>query len=243
MENVMTDRTAARVIGALFIMATVSFSLSVGILEPVIGDPDVLSRASASEMRVRVGILLEIVNHIAVVGIAMVAYPVLKRFNERLAVGYVAARSIEAVLFAIGTMKLLTLLVVSREFMASSFPDSTDFQTWAAVLLAGHDLNNAALPFIAFGLGALILNFALYRTRLVPRWLSVCGLLAAASILTARMALLLGVNLSVEAVTMMDAPIFVQEMLFAIWLIVRGFNMPPMTPPVSGKGLDGERQK
>ena len=232
MENVMTDRTAARVMGALFIMATVPFSLSVVILEPVIGDLDVLSRASASEARVRVGILLELVNHIAVVGIAVVVYPVLKRFSECLAIGYVAARSIEAVLFAIGTKHLLALVIVSREFIASSFPDSTDFQTWAAVLLAGHDWNNAALPFIAFGLGSLMLNYAMYQARLVPRWVSVWGLLAAASILAARVALLLGVDLSTGAVTMMDAPIFVQEMVFAIWLIVRGFDIPPS--PTSG---------
>lgn len=229
----MTDRNAARMVGALFIMATVPFSLSVGILEPIIGGPDVLSRAFASEARVRVGILLELINHIAVVGIAVVIYPVLKRFNERLAIGYVVARSIEAVLFTIGTMQLLALLIVSRELVTSSIPGSTDFQTWAAVLVAGHDLNNAELPFIAFGLGALMLNFVLHRARLVPRWVSVCGLLAAASILTARIALLLGVDLSPGTVTMMDAPIFVQEMVFAILLIVRGFNMPPQR--TSGK--------
>ena len=223
----MTDRTAARVMGVLFIMATVPFSISVGILEPVIGGPDVLSKVFASEARVRMGIFLEIINHIAVVGIAVVAYPVLKRFNERLAIGYVVARSIEAVLFSIGTMQLLALLIVSREFVASSLPGSTDFQTWAAVLLARHDLNNAELPFIAFGLGALMLNFILYRVRLVPWWVSVFGMLAAASILTARIALLLGVDLSPGTVSMIDAPIFIQEMVFAIWLIVRGFNIPP----------------
>ena len=79
MVSLMTDRTAARLVGALFFMATVPFSLSVLILEPVISGHDILSRVSASEARVRVGILLELVNHIAVVGIAVVIYPVLKR--------------------------------------------------------------------------------------------------------------------------------------------------------------------
>ena len=104
----MTHRTAARVVGILFVMATVPFSASVIILEPVLGSPDLLDQVSRSQGRIGLGILLELVNHIAVVGIAVVIYPVLKLSSERLALGYVAARSIEAALFAIGTFHLIT---------------------------------------------------------------------------------------------------------------------------------------
>lgn len=220
----MTDRTAARVIGTLFIMATLPFSVSVVVLEPVVGAADVLSQTSLSATRVHLGMLLELVNHISVVGIAVVIYPVLKRFSERLAIGYVAARSIESVLFAIGTMNLLTLLLVSQDFIAAGSPTAGHFHTWAAVLLAGHDWNNAALPFLAFSLGSLMLNYGLYQARLVPRWISASGLLAAALILAARVALLSGLELSPGRVTMMDAPIFLQEMVFAVWLIAKGFD-------------------
>jgi hypothetical protein len=80
----MTHRVGARVVGALFIMATVPFSLSVIVLQPVLGAPDFLTRASLREVRVGAGVLLELVNHIAVVGIAVVIYPVLRPFSERL---------------------------------------------------------------------------------------------------------------------------------------------------------------
>jgi hypothetical protein len=225
MVKVMTDRSAARLVGALFIMATAPFSLSVVILEPVVGVSDFLSRVSASEARVGIGVLLELINHVAVVGIAVVIYPVLKRFSERLAMGYVAARSIESVLFAIGTMHLLTLLVVSREFVAAGTPGAMHFQTLGAVLLAGHDWDSVTLPFAAFSVGSMMLNYTLYRARLVPRWISVWGLLAAASILGARVALLSGVQVSSATVTLMDTPIFLQEMVFAVWLILRGFDI------------------
>jgi hypothetical protein len=205
-------------------MATVPFSASVMVLDPVVGAPDVLSRVSLATTRVGVGILLELTNHIAVVAIAVVIYPVLERVSARLAMGYVAARSIEAVLFAAGTASLLTLVVVSREFLAMGSPADGHFQTWAQVLLAGHDWNNAALAFVAFALGSLTLNYGLYRARLVPRWISAWGLLAAASILSARVALLVGAGLNPRTVTMLDAPIFLQEMVFALWLIVRGFD-------------------
>jgi len=221
---VITDRAAARVVGILFIMATVPFSVSVMVLDPVVGAPDVLSRVSLATTRVGVGALLELTNHIAVVAIAVVIYPVLERVSQRLAMGYVAARSIEAVLFAAGTASLLALVVVSGEFLAMGGPADGHFQTWAQVLLAGHDWNNAAVAFVAFALGSLMLNYGLYRARLVPRWISAWGLLAAASILSARVALLVGAGLTPRTVTILDAPIFLQEMVLALWLIVRGFD-------------------
>ncbi len=115
----MTHRSAARVVGALFITATVSIILSVVLLEPVVDAPDFLMQASVSEIRVRAGVLFELVNNIAVVAIAVVIYPVLKPFSERLALGYVAARTIESAVFIIGTGGLLALLFVSQEFVAA----------------------------------------------------------------------------------------------------------------------------
>lgn len=220
----MTHKTASRVIGILFIIATVAFSISIVVLEPVLGAPDYLVSIAANGQRVGVGTLLELVNHIAVVGIAVVSYPILKQLSERIAIGYVAARSIESVLFGIGTMHLITLANVSQAFVAASEPPSSYFYTLGEVLLAGHNWDNAALLFIAFGVGAVLLNYLLYRTKLVPRWLSVWGLIAATLIVTARVMLMSGVELSSSTVAMMDIPIMLQEMVFAIWLIIKGFN-------------------
>lgn len=220
----MTHRTAARVMGILFIIATVAFSLSVVLLEPVLGAPDYLVSVSTNGQRVAAGILLELINHIAVVGIAVVGYPIFRRFSERFAIGYVAARSIESVLFAIGTMHLIALANVSHSFVAAGAPPASYFHTLGDILLAGHDWDNAALLFTAFGLGALMLNYLLYRTKLVPRWLCGWGLVAAVSILAARFMLMFGIELSSSTVIMMDTPIMLQEMVFAVWLIVKGFN-------------------
>ena len=220
----MRHRSIARIVGVLFITATVPFSLSVIILLPVLSAPDFLAQVSLQQDRVSVGILLELVNHIAVVSIAVLLYPVLKLFSERLALGYVVARSIEAVLFAIATMHLLTLIFLSHEFVDAGSPAAAHFHTMSNVLLAGHDWDSAPLAFIAFSLGALMMNYTLYRTRLVPRWISIFGLLAAASILTARLMLLFGLELSSNTVAIMDGPIFLQEMVFAVWLIFKGFD-------------------
>jgi hypothetical protein len=173
---------------------------------------------ASNPIRVSAGVLLEVVNHFSVVAISVVLYPVLSRFSALLAIGYVAARSIEAALFALATTNLLRLTQLSRE------AGSTGTEALSAVLLVGHDWNQVTLPFVAFALGALILNYTLYQTRLVPRWISLLGLLAAGSILAARVLLIGGVDIDRETVTAMDAPIFAQEMVFAVWLIARGFN-------------------
>jgi len=213
---VMTNQSVARIVGILFITATVPFSLSVIILQPVLDASDFLAQVSLEQDRVSLGILLELVNHIAVVSIAVLLYPVLKPFSERLALGYVVARSIEAVLFAIATMHLLTLIFLSHEFVAAGSPAAAHFHTLGNVLLAGHEWDSVPLAFIAFSLGALMMNYMLYRTRLVPRWISIFGLLAATSILAARLMLLFGLELSSNTVAMMDGPIFLQEMIFAV---------------------------
>jgi hypothetical protein len=214
----------ARVVGALFILATVPFSFSVFVLAPILESPDFLTSVAQSRSRVGLGVLLELVNHVAVVGIAVVIYPVLKTFSERLALGYVAARSIEAALFGIATLNLLTLAFVGQEFMAAGGQPAAQFQVLGATLLSGHDWNNAALAFISFSIGAMTLNYTLLRARLVPRWISVFGLFSAASILTARLLLISGVELDSSTVVAMDGPIFLQEMVFAAWLISKGFN-------------------
>ena len=214
----MSDRQAARVAGLLFITATVPFSLSVFLLEPVLESADYLTQLANNPGRVSAGVLLELVNHVSVVAISVVLYPVLRRSSRRLAVGYVAARSIEAALFALATTNLLMLTQLSAEAGRSGT------EALSALLLAGHDWNQVTLPFVAFALGALILNYVLYATQLVPRWISGFGLLAAASILVARLLLIGGVELDADIVTGMDAPIFAQEMVFAVWLIARGFR-------------------
>ena len=220
----MTHRTAARVVGALFIIATVPFTLAVVLLEPILAAPDYLIEVSRNEFRVGTGALLELTNHIAVVGIAVVIYPVLRPFSERLAMGYLVARSMESVIFIIGTMHLVALLNVSHEFVAAGAPPVSHFHTLGSMLLTGHDWNRAEFAFIAFSSSALILNYLLFQARLVPRWLCGWGMFGAALLLAARIMVISGLELSSATVTLLDSPIMVQEMVFAVWLIVKGFK-------------------
>lgn len=226
----MTDRTTARVVGGLFITATVAGVLSVLSLQSVIGADDYLAEASLNENRVATGALLEIIMSIAIVGIAIVLYPVLKRYSERLALGYVIARTIEVTIFAMSTFLLLTLVTGSHEFVDAGAPGSSHHQTMGELLLAGRDWFEAALVYVAFSLSALILNYVLYQARLLPRWLSTWGLVGAALYLTSGVMVLYGLEPFSTTQQLLTVPLAVQEMVFAIWLIARGFNATAFAP-------------
>jgi len=147
--------------------------------QPVVDADDYFTEASLNENRVATAALLELIMGMAVAGIAIAIYPVLTRFSERLALGYVVVRTIEGMLIVIGTIGGLTLLTVGQEYVNAGTSDAS-LQTLGGALLAERDwVNHAVLP-IVFPLGALILNYALYQARLVPRWLSVWGLGGAA---------------------------------------------------------------
>jgi Domain of unknown function (DUF4386) len=219
----MNDRVSARVVGALFLVATaaglVGLPLQQGVLEG-----DLLNRASQLGGQVAAGATLQLVMAVAVVGIAVVIYPVLRRGSERLALGYVAARVAEAVLYLVGTVWLLTLVTVSRLYIEAGSPEGSAYPGLAEVLLAQRDwAGHAVLDVAVFSVSALILNFALLRFRLVPAWLAVWGLVGAAAYLGAGAAVLFGATPLSTPLIVLQAPLGVQELALAVWLMVKGF--------------------
>ncbi len=206
----MTDRITARVVGALFLLADVT-----GVLAVAIRQTDI---ASMNASQVATSNLLIVAMALSVVGIAIVIYPVLERFGRRLAVAYVALRTMEGMVEVIGAIGGLTLLTVSQKYVGGAH-DAT-LQTLGGVLTGQVDLvNNGILP-IVFGLNALVLNYALYRSLLVPRWLSAWGLAGGAIWLAAGVMVTYGAT----SLTVLAVPIGLQEVALALWLIVQGFS-------------------
>ncbi len=215
-----SNRKTAIIVGVLFIIATVAYSLGVILLDPILGGSDYLTSASENENQVIIGAFLVLIDSVAVAGIGIVIYPVLKKYNEALALGYAGARIVEGVLFIVNVITILTLLTLSQEFVKAGALDASCYQTFGTILLAAGDWTFLLGFGLAFTLSALILNFVLYQSKLVPRWLSVWGFVGA---------ILLWVYyllqpFSINRVEILFLPIAVQEMVFAVWLIVKGFN-------------------
>ena len=218
-------RKTAIIVGALFIVATVAGVLSLPFAESNLNDPDYLTSLNENETLVIIGALLELIMAVTVAGIAITIYPVFKKHNEALALGYVGARMLEGVLFVFGVLCLLSLLTLSQEFVKAGAPDTPYFQTSGTLLLAARDWAvNAITPTFAFGLSMVIFYYILYRSKLVPRWLSVWGLIGMPLYITAGLSVMFGGGSLSTTWNFFMYPIAVNEMVLAVWLIVKGFN-------------------
>ena len=157
----------------------------------------------------------------ACAGIAISLYPVLRKHNIGLSLGAVGCRTMEAVMYFVGIAGLLSLVTLSQQYIAVGAPRAT-LRTLASLIPQARDWTSL-LAVLAFGVGALLYYTVFYQTKLVPRWLSGWGLLGAALAIAAGVLVLFGVIGFVSNVqVVMSLPIAVQEMVLALWLIVRG---------------------
>jgi hypothetical protein len=212
-----STRKTAIIVGVLFITALVSSMLS-GVFLGSIDDPDYLTAVSVNENRVLIAVLFQLTLTASVVAIPIVMFPILKKHNESLALGYVVARIFEGFFDIVIAMSLLLLLTLSREFVEAGAPVDSYFQTSGALLLAAKEWTSVVENF-PYGLGALIFYFSLYQSELIPRWLSGWGFVGGTLMLAMGLLRMFG-----YPVIFLAIPIILNEMVLAVWLIVKGFN-------------------
>jgi hypothetical protein len=212
------------VVGVLFLLGYVGVFLGSAFYGPVLDAPDYLSWIYPNRTQVVTGMLIEIVNDVAVVGIAVLLYPILKKIGESLALGYFAFRLIEALVLIVSKFSLLSLIPLSQAYLAAGTPDASYFQGLGTVALAQRDWASV-IQVIFFVLGALTLYWALYRSQLVPRFISIWGLIAVAALSVANMLDIPDPTQGFEPAMLLFAPIFLSEILLAVWLIVKGFSV------------------
>jgi hypothetical protein len=233
-----SDRRAAVVVGVLFIVATAAPIMTapfVGFLGGgIVGEPspDYLVTVSASEHQVLIGMFIELIWALAVIGIPIMLFPIFKRHSESLAIGFFGLRFAEGLGTIAGSIILLTLLTLSQESVKVGAPAASHLQTLGDLLLAAREWTFMIASGLVWSLSALVLNYVLYRTRLVPRWLSGWGLIGAAVSLVTYMLQFYGIELDI-----LFLPIALQEMVFALWLILRGFNPSGINSPPAKAGV------
>jgi len=218
------DQMTARIAGSLFIVATVASLLSTGLLNPVLSSSDYLSKIAANQNQVVLGALCQMVAAFASAGIAISLYPVLRKHREGLALGAVGLRVVEGVLYIASALAVLLLLSLSREFVTASGATASSFQTTGTLLKALRDQSGLAGS-QAFYIGALLYYVIFYESKLIPRWLSGWGVVGVALGLVASVLVMFRViGYMSTAHVGLNLPIAVQEMVLAVWLIVKGFN-------------------
>jgi hypothetical protein len=244
-DTMNDDRQHARAAGVLFIIATVAgvvFANAVG--GSALRAPIDVARLAADPTPVYLWALINLVGFIACPAIALALYPVLRRYGEGLALGSVVFRSLEAVFYLLGLVAMLLLVSVGNEAAASGTADPVDLARWATLLGAARTWLGFVVAVVCFGTGALLYGLLLYRSRLVPRWLSGWGIAGAALTAASAVLVLVGITEPVSPLHMaLNLPTFAQEMVLAVWLIAKGFSpraLAAVTPvPASAPAVAG----
>jgi len=224
-----SSRKTAIIVGVLYIIGTVSGVLSLVFAGSILNGPDYLIKVSANENQIITGALFVLVMGLALALVPVVMFPILKKYHEGLAAGYVVFRgALETFSYIVMAISWLLLITLSQEYIKAGAPDVSYYQTLGALVLRGHDSIRSILE-IVFPLGALMFYTVLYQSKLIPRWISGWGL--AAALLWLAVGLLGLFHLIAPTSTIqviLSLPIALQEMVMAIWLIARGFNLSPI---------------
>lgn len=231
------DRSRAKLAGVLFIVATVASLLSVPFLKPI-NATDYLEQISTHVNQVSVGVLLGLIAAVAVAGIVITLYPILKKYYESAAVAALSFRLIEATFYIVSVTILLSLVTLSQDFVKAGAPSAAYYQALGAMLLSSYHWVGDVSMLTAFCLGALAYYYIFYQTKLIPRWLSVWGFVGVALLMTAILLIMFHVIAQASAYqTLLAMPIFAQEMVLAIRLIWKGFDSTTPTPRAAEQRL------
>ena len=225
-----TYRMNAVMAGVLYFLGT-----AFGVLGAVIGGEvlvsiisgkplagvDMLGLVAANSSQLTVGAFFTLMMGISLVAMTVFLYPVFRKDSEALAMGMVLFRgALEGTSYFISTLGILALIALANEYTAAGAA-SAALQSMGNVLYQFLDLF-APVSSIIFLIGATCLYISFYRTRLIPRWLSVWGFIAVATSMAS--ALLLFFHIDTDYGFYLEMVMFPQEILMAVWLIVKGFN-------------------
>ncbi|MFF3921827.1 DUF4386 domain-containing protein [Paenibacillus lactis] len=210
----------AKVAGALFLVSTGAYMIGSGILDPLLHRPNFLTHLYSNRIHAVMGSLLELINAIAVVGIAMLLYPILKKHNESFALGYFGSRIVESVLLIISTVAPLILIGLSHHSISAGSAMHPYFEAISNVLLEAHSML-FQMAMIVLSLGSLLLCNVLYRSRLVPRFLPVIGFIGYAALLASSCLAIVGQDIG----PVLYVPGALFEIMFPVWIMVKGFRL------------------
>ena len=218
-EKMNKNKKTAISVGALMLLATVTYMAGSGLLQSILNLPDYLINIYPNRTQVILGVLLEFVDAAAVVGIGILMFPILKKHSEAIALGYAGTRIIEFLLIIVSGISLLLLIPLSQGYVQAGAPDVSYFQTLGTLFVAESGLA-FQIAMIALGLGSLPFCYLLYKSKLIPRWLSILGFIGYAALLTGGLLVIFGSDLAL--VLYIPGGLF--ELIFPIWLFVKGFN-------------------
>jgi hypothetical protein len=221
-------RRSGMAAGILLIVATAAGVAALS-TQPFMDAPDYLARISASEPGVLISALLILVMGLACAGIAIAMYPVLRKCGEGMALGAAGFRIMEGVFHCLGAVLVLLMASLSREFVKAGTAEAAAFQGLGALLVEARSWVGSVAATLCWCVGAFLYYVLFFKAKLVPRWLSLWGLVGIALAFAACLLILFRLTTDKEALhSLLNLPVAIQEMVLAVWLIAKGFNPSPV---------------
>jgi hypothetical protein len=217
-------RKTALVAGVFYLVTFVASIPALILYGPVLNDPGYVLGAGADTL-VQWGAVLEVITALAGIGSAITLFPVVKRQNESLAIGFVASRVLEAAIIVLGVVSLLTVVSLRQDLAGAGGADAAALVTTAKALVAVHVWTFLLGPSVMASVNALLLGTLMYRSGLVPRVIPLVGLIGAPLLLASATATIFGAYDQVSVWSgIATIPIFVWELSLGVWLTVKGFK-------------------
>jgi hypothetical protein len=228
--RIRSERNSAIAVGALYIAATVAGVMSKVVSGSLLGGSGISGDLAASEPKVIAAAACLFVMAVTVAGVAFMMYPILMqdadtKAKEGFCIWYVGSRITEGAIFVVALVGLSSLLALSKAVAAAGASGASALQPLGTVLWTAYDYA-WMLGQSVFCAGAVMLYYLLYVSKRVPRWISVWGLIAAPLMLIAGFSLVVTGDPNSTFSSVLYAPLGLQEMVLAVWLIARGFNPP-----------------
>lgn len=221
-----TGRVNATIVGVLFIIGTATGVIAAMLGKPILEAPDYLSVIAAHEGTMLSVAFLDFLMGIACAGIGLGLYPIMRRYSIGLAIGVVGFRLIEGICEIFGGLSFVALLALSREYVNTSVSDAAYSQTIGAIINAVSAWINNGAVLICWCIGAYMYYGLFYRYRLIPRWISVWGLIGITLTTISAVLVMVGLIPGFGTIQLIaNLPIAPQEMVFAAWLIAKGVNL------------------
>jgi hypothetical protein len=214
----------ARRIGWLFVLATAAGVSGAVMMSSTLGDDDLIAAVHSNQGSLIVGEMLIFVMLAAMVGTAVLLAPILKAYSETLALSYVLARTLEVVMISIGLVAGLLLIPLSWDVAAASGGDAASAAVLAESLKSASDWTGYLGAQMIFSISALVLNLAFLQNGLIPRWLSLWGLIGVPLAFASGLLVMFeSLNSNASMLNLLIVPLAIQELVMALWLIAKGF--------------------
>src|SRR5215210_2695744 len=214
-----TYRTTARIVGAMYLAGFVVGIGGIVLIQSILGAPDHLATLPANSMLLAIAAVLWLMAVAWDAAHGVLMFPILKQHSERVAVGYLGFRIMDALLIAIMVLFILVQIPIGSEYLNAGASDASYLQALSAVFQQAQlDAYNIAM--ITLGISGLILCYSFYKSKLIPRFFAVWGLVGYAVILGGSVVEVFGFNLQ----TIHAIPGGLWEVFIGVWLIVKGFN-------------------